>query len=46
MIGDNSWGIFVKSPTSIVMGLVIFLSLGRSIAPAIIKMFKARGEQL
>jgi len=44
MIGGNSWGIFLKSPTSIVMVLLILLSLGWSIAPAMIKMFKARGK--
>jgi len=45
MIGGNSWDIFVKSPTSIIMLLLILLSLGWSIAPAIIKMLKSMGEQ-
>ena len=39
MIGHGEWGIFVATPTSIVMVLLILLSLGWSIVPALIKIF-------
>ncbi|MGK0297815.1 MAG: putative tricarboxylic transport membrane protein [Gammaproteobacteria bacterium] len=40
MIGHNDWGIFIATPTSIIMVILIFITLGWSFIPGLLKRFK------
>lgn len=42
MIGQESWRIFVGSPTSIILVLLIFISLAWSLLPALFKFWRSR----
>jgi putative tricarboxylic transport membrane protein len=42
MIGHDDWGIFIATPTSIIMVILILITLGWSFIPGLLKRFKNR----
>jgi len=45
MIGHGDWGIFIATPTSIIMVLLILLTLGWSFIPGLLRNKRAQKEQ-